>query len=105
MIRDPAFLIRCCTQKQFIYLLLHWQSCFIQTVSCRELSSTFARLCHLVDSSTSEMEHEMKQLDLAIATLEELSGAAKLLKNKANYLINELNMFDKAYLIDKSSSN
>jgi hypothetical protein len=51
------------------------------------------------------MEHEMKQLDLAIATLEELSGAAKLLKNKANYLINELNMFDKAYLLDKSSSS
>lgn len=68
----------------------------------RELSSTFARLCHLVDSTTSEMEQEMKQLDQEISTLEELSGAAKLLKNKANYLINELNMFDKAYLTEKS---
>lgn len=44
----------------------------------------------------------MKQLDAEIGTLEELSGAAKLLKNKANYLINELNLFDKAYLVDKS---
>ncbi len=68
----------------------------------RELSSTFARLCHLVDSTTADMEQEVKQLDEQILTLEELSSAAKLLKNKANYLINELNLFDKAYLSDKS---
>jgi hypothetical protein len=56
----------------------------------------------LVDSTTAEMEHEMKQLNQEISTLEELSGASKLLKNKANYLISELNLFDKAYLLEKS---
>lgn len=67
----------------------------------RELSSTFARLCHLVDSSTSDMEQEMKQLESEIQKLEELTASAKLLKNKANYLINELDMFDSAYLSEK----
>jgi len=67
----------------------------------QELSSTFARLCHLVDSSTSEMEQEMRQLESEIDKLEELTGSAKLLKNKANYLMNELDMFDSAYLSDK----
>ncbi|CAL8148072.1 unnamed protein product [Orchesella dallaii] len=67
----------------------------------QELSSTFARLCHLVDSSTSEMEQEMKQLESEIQKLEELTASSKLLKNKANYLISELDMFDSAYLSEK----
>jgi len=64
----------------------------------QELSSTFARLCHLVDSSTSEMENEMKSLEEEIQKLEELAASSKLLKNKANYLVNELDCFEKAFL-------
>lgn len=55
-----------------------------------------------MDATTSEMEQEMKQLDQEISTLEELSGASKVLKNKANYLISQLNLFDKDYLADTS---
>jgi len=69
----------------------------------QELSSTFGRLCHLVDSTTNEMEHEMKRLDLEIFNLEELSGSAKILKNEANELINKLAIFDKQYLQERSA--
>lgn len=47
------------------------------------------------------MEQEMKQLEAEIDSLEQLTASAKLLKNKANYLVNELDMFDSAYLTDK----
>jgi len=73
----------------------------IEILFPRELSSTFARLCHLVDSSTAEMEQDMKQLECEIQSLEELTSATKLLRNKANYLANELDLFDSAYLSDK----
>lgn len=43
----------------------------------------------------------MKQLEAEIDSLEELTASAKLLKNKANYLISELDMFDSAYLSEK----
>lgn len=64
----------------------------------RELSSTFARLCHLVDSSSSDMESDMKNLEIEIQKLDEIAASSKVLKNKANYLMNELELFDAAFL-------
>ncbi|CAK9799322.1 Transmembrane GTPase Marf [Anthophora quadrimaculata] len=64
----------------------------------QELSSTFARLCHLVDETTSEMDTELKNIASTIRILEEATSSAKVLRNKANYLTNELDLFDAAYL-------
>ncbi|XP_032679202.1 transmembrane GTPase Marf isoform X2 [Odontomachus brunneus] len=64
----------------------------------QELSSTFARLCHLVDEATSEMDSELKSIANTLRILEEAATRAKVLRNKANYLINELELFDAAYL-------
>lgn len=67
-------------------------------LNCRELSSTFARLCHLVDEATSEMDMDLKKIATTLRTLEEAATSAKVLRNKANYLTNELDLFDAAYL-------
>ncbi|XP_043269908.1 transmembrane GTPase Marf isoform X2 [Venturia canescens] len=64
----------------------------------QELSSTFARLCHLVDEATSEMDTELKTIATTLRTLEEAATNAKVLRNKANYLANELELFDAAYI-------
>ncbi|XP_034243622.1 transmembrane GTPase Marf [Thrips palmi] len=64
----------------------------------QELSSTFARLCHLVDENGREMDVELKKLDAEILTLEEAASSAKVLRNKANYVTKELEMFDDVYL-------
>ncbi|XP_017880366.1 transmembrane GTPase Marf isoform X2 [Ceratina calcarata] len=64
----------------------------------QELSSTFARLCHLVDETTTEMDSELKNIASTIRILEEATSSAKVLRNKANYLTNELDLFDAAYL-------
>ncbi|XP_078046525.1 mitochondrial assembly regulatory factor isoform X2 [Augochlora pura] len=64
----------------------------------QELSSTFARLCHLVDETTDEMGSEIKNIASTIRILEQATNSAKALRNKANYLTNELDLFDTAYL-------
>ncbi|XP_014239321.1 transmembrane GTPase Marf isoform X2 [Cimex lectularius] len=64
----------------------------------QELSSTFARLCHLVDEATTYMSKDMKDLELELRGLEEAANSAKVLRNKANYLTKELDMFDEVYL-------
>ncbi|KAK2584330.1 hypothetical protein KPH14_006721 [Odynerus spinipes] len=64
----------------------------------QELSSTFARLCHLVDETTCEMNSEIKTIASTVRVLEEAASSAKVLRNKANYLANELELFDAAYL-------
>lgn len=64
----------------------------------QELSSTFARLCHLVDETTSQMDSELKTIANTLRVLEDAASNAKVLRNKANYLINELELFDAAYL-------
>ncbi|XP_071445709.1 transmembrane GTPase Marf isoform X1 [Hetaerina americana] len=64
----------------------------------QELSGTFARLCHLVDESTSEMDARMKALEKEVKLLDEAANKAKVLRNKANYLSKELEMFDDCYL-------
>jgi len=64
----------------------------------RELSSTFARLCHLVDGTMNDMQGEIKQLEAELRSLDEIVNKTKVLSNKAKYLVGELDRFDKAYL-------
>lgn len=64
----------------------------------QELMSTFARLCQLVDEATSDMDSEIKILNKEIKQLEEAANSAKVLRNKANYITKELEMFNDAYL-------
>nr|CAD7203287.1 unnamed protein product [Timema douglasi] len=64
----------------------------------QELSSTFARLCHLVDEATNDMHAETKTLDRELRHLEEAVNSAKVLRNKANYVTKELEIFEEAYL-------
>ncbi|XP_045475700.1 transmembrane GTPase Marf [Harmonia axyridis] len=64
----------------------------------QELSGTFARLCHLVDEATGDMDVQLKKLEHEAATLENAAGRAKVLRNKANYLAHELELFEDAYL-------
>lgn len=64
----------------------------------QELSGTFARLCHLVDEATDEMDKQLKELEKQVGGLESAAGKAKVLRNKANYLTHELELFEDAYL-------
>lgn len=64
----------------------------------QELSGTFARLCHLVDEATGSMDKELKELETHVNLLDSAAGKAKVLRNKANYLIHELELFEDAYL-------
>ncbi|KAK9504963.1 hypothetical protein O3M35_009129 [Rhynocoris fuscipes] len=70
----------------------------------QELSSTFARLCHLVDEATTEMGSEMKSLEKELRALEEAANSAKVLRNKASYLQKELDMFEQVYLRENGIS-
>uniref|UniRef100_A0A0K8TM46 Putative conserved plasma membrane protein n=1 Tax=Tabanus bromius TaxID=304241 RepID=A0A0K8TM46_TABBR len=64
----------------------------------QELSSTFARLCRVVDTATTEMNDELKQIEGSLGVLESHQKQLKLLKNKANYIINELEIFENNYI-------
>jgi mitofusin len=64
----------------------------------QELSSTFARLCHLVDESTADMKEELKQIDRTIKELEEVCNRSKVLRNEASFLANNLDVFQRSYL-------
>lgn len=44
------------------------------------------------------MDGELKTIATTLRTLEEAATNAKVLRNKANYLTNELDLFDAAYL-------
>lgn len=58
----------------------------------------FARLCRLIDEATTEMDEELSEVREAIKMLEDASTSAKKLRNKANYLAHELELFDDAFL-------
>ncbi|KAK7866708.1 hypothetical protein R5R35_003245 [Gryllus longicercus] len=64
----------------------------------QELSSTFARLCHLVDEATNDMHSDIKALEKELKLLEDAANSAKMLRNKANYLTKELEIFEDTYL-------
>lgn len=66
--------------------------------SHRELSSTFARLCRVVDAATTDMNEELKQIEGSLTVLESNQKQIKLLKNKANYITNELEIFENNYI-------
>ncbi|KAG8201864.1 hypothetical protein JTE90_027344 [Oedothorax gibbosus] len=63
-----------------------------------ELSSTFARLCHLVDEVISDMQNEIGLLDQDTQKLDESSVSSRTLRNKADYLYSELETFIEQYL-------
>lgn len=71
---------------------------FIIVLLIRELSGTFARLCRVVDSASTEMSDELKQIESNLAMLEVHQKQIKLLRNKANYITNELDIFDTNYI-------
>jgi fzo-like conserved region. len=48
------------------------------------------------------MHEDIKQLDSHLKQVEEASNNAKVLRNKAHYLIKELDMFQEAYLVNMS---
>lgn len=58
----------------------------------------FARLCRLIDEATTEMDEELCEVREAIKLLDEASTSAKKLRNKANYLGHELELFDESFL-------
>lgn len=64
----------------------------------RELSGTFARLCRVVDTATIDMSDELKQIESELAILEANQKQVKLLRNKANYITSELEIFDTNYI-------
>ncbi|CAF4843631.1 unnamed protein product [Pieris macdunnoughi] len=64
----------------------------------QELSTMFARLCRLIDEATTEMDSELTEVREAIKMLDDASTSAKKLRNKANYLSHELELFDDAFL-------
>ncbi|XP_053950180.1 transmembrane GTPase Marf [Anastrepha ludens] len=64
----------------------------------QELSSTFARLCRLVDNATTDMNEELKSLESQLSVLESNQKQLKLLRNKANYIQNELDIFENNYI-------
>lgn len=68
----------------------------------QELSTTFARLCQLVDESATNLNDEMKNLDKELNMLAKSTEIAKVLKNKADFLKVELKQFDDTFLCLKN---
>ncbi|XP_043558167.1 mitofusin-1-like [Chiloscyllium plagiosum] len=64
----------------------------------QELSSTFARLCQQVDVTEKNLEEAISSLNKKIELLESTQNRSKLLRNKATWLENELDIFTKQYL-------
>lgn len=55
-------------------------------------------MCRVVDTSTADMSDELKQIESELAVLEANQKQIKLLRNKANYITSELDIFDTNYL-------
>lgn len=64
----------------------------------QEMSSTFARLCQQVDITEKNLEEQISKLNKKIELLESTQNRSKLLRNKATWLENELDVFTKQYL-------
>lgn len=64
----------------------------------RELSSTFARLCRVVDNAQSEMNDELKGIENSLTHLEGNQKQIKLLRNKAAFITNKLDTFESNYI-------
>lgn len=81
-----------------LHPLLYFKIALYVNVLFRELSSTFARLCRVVDTASTEMNEELKQIESSLGVIETNQKQIKLLKNKANYIMNELEIFDSNYI-------
>jgi len=66
--------------------------------SYRELSSTLTQLCYLIDEAIKDMDAEIKTLDKEINQLEKAANSAEVLRKKANYIAEQLDIFDDAFL-------
>ncbi|XP_048448663.1 mitofusin-2-like [Rhincodon typus] len=64
----------------------------------QEMTSTFARLCQQVDVTEKNLEEAISSLNKKIELLESTQNRSKLLRNKATWLENELDIFTKQYL-------
>ena len=64
----------------------------------RELSSTFARLCRVIDNATTDMNDELRELETNLNVLEANQKQLKLLRNKASYIQSELDIFENNYI-------
>lgn len=62
------------------------------------MSCTFAGLCRVVDQSTTDMTSELKTIEHALGKLETVQKQIKLLRNKSNYIANELDIFENNYI-------
>uniref|UniRef100_A0A0K2US70 Dynamin-type G domain-containing protein n=1 Tax=Lepeophtheirus salmonis TaxID=72036 RepID=A0A0K2US70_LEPSM len=69
----------------------------------QELSSTFARLCHLVDETVCDINEDIKHVDEVLKNLNATAEESKVLKNKASYIRGELELFEKTFLNGKGS--
>ncbi|XP_059610826.1 transmembrane GTPase Marf isoform X2 [Phlebotomus argentipes] len=64
----------------------------------QELTSTFARLCRTVDAASSDMNEDLRSVEALLNQLEANQKQMKLLRNKANYITNELEIFENNYI-------
>lgn len=68
----------------------------------QELSTTFARLCRLVDESAIDLNDEMKNLDRELNILAQSIEVSKILTSKADLLKIELKEFEDTFLCLKN---
>lgn len=47
---------------------------------CRELTSTFARLCHQADMTRQQLEESLKDMDKNLQQLQQVASASKTLR-------------------------
>ena len=55
-------------------------------------------MCRVVDVATTDMNDELKNIETSLNELEKNQKNIKLLRNKANYITNELELFDNNYI-------
>ena len=90
------------TLKRFVTT---WESIFSIFCYFQELSSTFARLCHLVDETTTEMRENMTHIERTLKQLQEVTSKSKDLRGKASGLESKFQLFDQSYLRDNCEWN
>lgn len=64
----------------------------------QELSTTFARLCQLVDESAVNLNDQMKTLDHQLKMLAQSTEVSKYLRTKVDLLKVDLKQFDEIFL-------
>lgn len=52
----------------------------------------------MVDQATTDMQSDLKTIEYSLAQLEAVQKQIKLLRNKANYITNELDIFENNYI-------